>query len=43
MIIEKDHCIYFKTINDKYLFLTLYVNDILIASKDLGMIGATKE
>ena len=38
-----DHCIYLKVSGSKFIFLILYVDDILLASSDLGLLGETKE
>jgi hypothetical protein len=38
-----DQCIYLKVSGSKFLFLILYVDDILLASSDLGLLHATKE
>lgn len=37
-----DQCIYLKTSGSKYIFLVLYVDDILLASSDLGLLHETK-
>ena len=37
-----DHCIYFKASGSKFIFLTLYVDDILLAGSDLGLLHETK-
>ena len=36
-----DHCIYLKISGSKFMILVLYVDDILLASNDLGMIHET--
>ena len=41
-IVEDDHCIYLRRSNEKFLIVTLYVDDILMASNDLKMIATTK-
>ena len=38
-----DQCIYLKVSGGKFIFLILYVDDILLASSDLGLLGETKE
>ena len=37
-----DHCIYLKHSGSKFIFLVLYVDDILLASNDLDMLHETK-
>uniref|UniRef100_A0A2N9IDU9 Integrase catalytic domain-containing protein n=1 Tax=Fagus sylvatica TaxID=28930 RepID=A0A2N9IDU9_FAGSY len=37
-----DHCIYLKISGSKIIFLVLYVDDILLASNDLGLLRETK-
>lgn len=37
-----DQCIYFKVSGSKFNFLMLYLNDILLASSDLGLLHETK-
>ncbi|KAM1386266.1 hypothetical protein ACFX1X_032946 [Malus domestica] len=37
-----DDCIYFKSIGSKFIFLILYVDDILLASNDLNLLLETK-
>ena len=37
-----DRCIYLKVSGSKFLFLILYVDDILLASSDLGILHETK-
>ncbi|KAF7839555.1 Retrovirus-related Pol polyprotein from transposon TNT 1-94 [Senna tora] len=36
------HCIYMRTIGIKFIFLVLYVDDILLASSDLDLFNETK-
>lgn len=47
MIIPKenivDQCIYLKVSGSKVIFLVLYVDDILLATNDLGLLHDTKE
>jgi hypothetical protein len=38
-----DQCIYLKVSGSKYIFLVLYVDDILLASNDLGILFETKQ
>ena len=38
-----DQCIYLKVSGSKFIFLILYVDDLLLASSDLGLLGETKE
>ena len=38
-----DQCIYLKVSGSKFIFMILYVDDILLASSDLGLLGETKE
>ena len=37
-----DQCIYLKVSGSKFIFLVLYVDDILLASRDLGLLHETK-
>ena len=37
-----DDCIYHKFSESKYIFLVLYVGDILLASNDIGLLHKTK-
>ncbi|RDX75507.1 hypothetical protein CR513_44602, partial [Mucuna pruriens] len=37
-----DDCVYHKFNKSKYIFLVLYVNDILLASSDIGLLYETK-
>jgi hypothetical protein len=39
---EEDNCIYAKFKNEKFIFLVLYVNDILLASSDFHLLLETK-
>jgi hypothetical protein len=39
---EEDNCIYAKFRNEKFIFLILYVNDILLVSSDVGLLLETK-
>jgi len=41
-MVSEDHCVYVKKINVGIMFLTLYVDDILLAGNDLELINATK-
>ena len=38
-----DQCIYLKVRGSKFIFLILYMDDILLANSDLGLLGETKE
>jgi len=38
-----DQCIYLKVSGSKVIFLGLYVDDILLATNDLGLLHDTKE
>ena len=38
-----DWCIYLKVSGSKFIFLILYVNDILLASSDLGILHENQE
>ena len=38
-----DQCIYLKVSGSKFIILVLYVDDILLASNDLGLLHETKE
>ena len=40
---EEDNCIYAKFRNGKFIFLILYVDDILLASSDVGLLLETKK
>ncbi|RDY04351.1 hypothetical protein CR513_11949, partial [Mucuna pruriens] len=37
-----DDCVYYKFSESKYIFLVLYVNDILLASSDTSLLHETK-
>ena len=37
-----DNCIYHKFCGSKHIFLVLYVNDILLANNDVGLLHETK-
>ena len=37
-----DDCVYHKFSGSKYIFLVLYVDDILLASRDIGFLQETK-
>ena len=37
-----DDCIYYKFCRSKYIFLFLYVDDILLASSDIGLLHDAK-
>src|SRR5262249_50588519 len=38
-----DHCIYLKISGSKFIFLVLYIDDILLASNDMGLLHETKQ
>ena len=38
----EDNCVYVKFKNEKYIFLVLYVDDILFASSDVNLLLETK-
>ena len=40
---EEDNCIYAKFKNGKYIFLVLYVDDILLTSSDVNLLLETKK
>ena len=37
-----DECVYMKTVGSHFIFLILYVDDILLASSDLNLLNVTK-
>ena len=39
----KDNCVYVKFKNGKFIFLVLYVDDILLASSDVSLLLETKK
>jgi len=39
----EDNCVYAKFKNGKYIFLVLYVDDILLASSDVNLLLETKK
>ena len=39
----EDNCVYAKLKNGKYIFLVLYVDDILLASSDVNLLLETKK
>ena len=39
---EYNNCLYFKTLNDIFIILVLYVDDMLIVSKSMGEISKLK-
>ena len=39
----EDNCVYVKFKNGKYIFLVLYVDDILLASSDVSLLLETKK
>ena len=42
MINPANACIYHKFSGSKYIFIVLYVNDILLATNDLNLLSDTK-
>jgi len=42
-MISEDHCVYVKITTRGIMFLTLYVDDILLAGNNLEMINAAKQ
>ena len=40
---EYDHCLYFKKLNDIFMILVLYVDDMLIVSKSMDEINRLKD
>jgi len=42
-MVSEDHCVYVKRTTREIMFLTLYVDDILLAGNKLEMINATKQ
>ena len=42
-MIDEDHCVYVKRDKDRYVLLSLYVDDILIAGNDLEFVKTIKE
>ena len=42
-MMEENHCIYIKKIEEGFFILFLYVDDILLAENNLKMINAVKE
>ena len=40
---EYDHCLYFKKLNDIFIILVLYVDDMLIVSKSMDKINRLKD
>ena len=40
---EEDNCIYAKFKNGRYIFLILYVDDILLANSDVNLLPETKK
>jgi hypothetical protein len=39
----EDNCVYAKFRNEKFIFLILYVDDILLASSDVNLLQETKK
>ena len=42
-MMEEDHCVYNKNLNNHFIILSLYVDDILIARNDKKLIDVTKK
>ena len=42
-LMEKDHCIYLKRLNNGFVILSLYVDDILLVRNSKEMIDAAKK
>ena len=42
-MMEEDHCVYNKHLNNHFIILSLYVDDILIARNDKKLIDVTKK
>jgi len=42
-MVSEDHCVYVKRTTREIIFLTLYVDDILLVGNNLEMINATKQ
>ncbi|KAM1021141.1 hypothetical protein PS2_041989 [Malus domestica] len=40
---KMDECVYLKVSDSKFIFLVLYVDDILLASSDISLLHATKK
>ena len=40
---EEDNCVYTKFKNGKFIFLVLYVDDILLASNNVSLLQETKK
>ena len=40
---ENDQCIYMKVRGSKYIFLVLYVDDVLLATNDTDLLVETKQ
>ena len=42
-MISEDHCVYVKKTTEGIMFLTLYVDDMLLAGNNMEMIQSTKQ
>ena len=42
-MIDEDHCVYMKCSGSKFVIITLYVDDILIAERDLSYVNQIKQ
>ena len=42
-MMDEDHCVYVKRLDDKFMILTLYVDDILLAGNNMKYLLTIKE
>jgi len=42
-MVSEDHCVYVKKTTKAIMFLTLYIDDILLAGNNMEMIQTTKQ
>jgi len=42
-MVSEDHCVYVKRTTREIMFLTLYIDDILLAGNNMEMINTTKQ
>ena len=42
-MMDKDHCVYVKRLDDKFVILTLFVDDILLAKNNMEYLLTIKE
>ena len=40
---DRDRCVYLKTVQDKFLILALYVDDVILATNSLQLLKSEKE